>query len=98
MATEVKVYGPGGRRSEATVAMVEELARRLDIAVTVERVSSPMEIARAGVVSTPGLSVDGCLMHSGSLPDADKLAGWLKGVRRRAAQDAVTWQTGPPTT
>ncbi len=77
--TVVKVYGPGCRRSEATVAMVEELARRLGISVTVERVTSPMEIARAGVTSTPGVSVDGRLLHSGSLPDGESLAGWLRG-------------------
>lgn len=77
--TVVKVYGPGCRRSEATAAMVEELARRLQLSVTVERVTNPMEIARAGVVSTPGLAVDGELLHSGSLPDGKNLANWLRG-------------------
>jgi Thioredoxin domain len=79
MTTEVKVYGPGCRRCQATAAMVEELARRLEISVTIERVTSPMEIARAGVISTPGLSVDGRLLHSGGLPDGESLANWRRG-------------------
>jgi predicted thioredoxin/glutaredoxin len=36
-------------------------------------------IARAGVMSTPGISVDGKLVHAGGLPDPEKLAGWLQG-------------------
>ena len=31
----------------------------------------------AGVMSTPGISVDGKLVHAGGLPDAAKLEGWL---------------------
>ncbi|WP_424931507.1 thioredoxin family protein [Amaricoccus macauensis] len=77
--TIVKVYGSDCRRSEAAAAMVEEVARRSGVDVTVERVTSPMEIARAGVVSLPGISVDGNLMHSGSLPDGDLIARWLTG-------------------
>jgi small redox-active disulfide protein 2 len=78
--TEVKVYGPGCRRCDAIAAMVEETARRLEVDVTLERVTSPMEIARAGVYSTPGLAVNGRLMHMGGLPDAGQLAEWLKTV------------------
>jgi hypothetical protein len=31
----------------------------------------------AGVISTPGIAVDGRLVHAGGLPDAAKLDGWL---------------------
>ena len=31
----------------------------------------------AGVMSTPGISVDGKLVHAGGLPDVAKLDGWL---------------------
>ena len=36
------------------------------------------EIAKAGVMSTPGIGIDGKLVHAGGLPDADKLETWLK--------------------
>jgi len=29
------------------------------------------------VMSTPGIAIDGKLVHAGGLPDASKLAGWL---------------------
>lgn len=75
----VKVYGPGCKRCEATEAMVKDAAARLGIEVDVEKVSDPRSIAMAGVMSTPGISVDGRLVHAGGLPDADKLESWLSG-------------------
>lgn len=74
----VKVYGPGCKRCEATETMVREAAARLGIDVEVEKVSDAKSIAMAGVMSTPGLSVDGKLVHAGGLPDAGKLEGWLR--------------------
>ncbi|MBW4985923.1 TM0996/MTH895 family glutaredoxin-like protein [Mameliella sp. CS4] len=74
----VKVYGPGCKRCEATETMVKETASRLGIDVTVEKVTDAKSIAMAGVMSTPGISVDGKLVHAGGLPDAAKLEGWLR--------------------
>lgn len=73
----VKVYGPGCKRCEATEAMVKQAASKLGIEVAVEKVTDAKSIAMAGVMSTPGLSVDGKLVHAGGLPDEAKLEGWL---------------------
>ena len=73
----VKVYGPGCKRCDTAAAMVTEAAARLGIAVEVEKVTDAPSIAMAGVMSTPGISVDGKLVHAGGLPDAAKLEGWL---------------------
>ena len=74
----VTVYGPGCKRCEATEKMVKDAAAKLGLAVEVEKVTDAKSIAMAGVMSTPGLSVDGKLVHAGGLPDAGKLDGWLK--------------------
>jgi small redox-active disulfide protein 2 len=73
----VKVYGPGCKRCETTEAMVKEAAAKLGIEAQVEKVTDPREIAMAGVMSTPGISIDGKLVHAGGLPDGGKLEGWL---------------------
>lgn len=73
----VKVYGPGCKRCEATEQMVRETARKLGIEVDLEKVTDPKSIAMAGVMSTPGLMVDGKLVHTGGLPDSAKLGAWL---------------------
>ncbi|MEB8389362.1 thioredoxin family protein [Rhodobacteraceae bacterium KMM 6894] len=73
----VKIYGPGCKRCEATETMVKAAAAKLGVDVTVEKVSDAKSIAMAGVMSTPGISVDGKLVHAGGLPDTAKLEGWL---------------------
>ena len=73
----VKVYGPGCKRCETTETMVRDAAAKLGIAVDVEKVTDPRSIAMAGVMSTPGIAVDGKLVHAGGLPDAAKLEAWL---------------------
>ncbi len=75
----VKVYGPGCKRCEATAEMVKAAAAKLGLDVEVEKVTDPRAIVEAGVMSTPGVAIDGRLVHAGGLPDAAKLAGWLAG-------------------
>ena len=73
----IKVYGPGCTRCDTAERMVREAAAKLGVEVEIEKVSDPRAIAMAGVMSTPGVSVDGKLVHAGGLPDAAKLERWL---------------------
>jgi small redox-active disulfide protein 2 len=73
----VKVYGPGCARCATTEQMIKDAAARLGVEVEVEKVTDARSIAMAGVMSTPGVSVDGKLVHAGGLPDTGKLEGWL---------------------
>lgn len=73
----VKVYGPGCARCATTEQMVKDAAIRLGVEVTVEKITDAKSIAMAGVMSTPGISVDGKLVHAGGLPDAAKLEAWI---------------------
>lgn len=73
----VKVYGPGCKRCEATEQMVRDAAAKLGVEVEVEKITDQKSIAIAGVMSTPGVAVDGTLVHTGGVPDKAKLEGWL---------------------
>ncbi|MBU2487190.1 MAG: thioredoxin family protein [Alphaproteobacteria bacterium] len=73
----VKVYGPGCKRCETTEKMIKDAASRLGVEVAVEKITDARSIAMAGVMSTPGIAVDGKLVHAGGLPDEGKLDGWL---------------------
>jgi Thioredoxin domain len=74
---DVKVLGSGCRRCIATAAMIEAEAARLGVAITVEKVTDHAAIAGYGVMSTPGVVIDGKLVHAGGLPRAEDLARWL---------------------
>lgn len=73
----IKVYGPGCARCETVEQMVKDAATKLGIEVEVEKITEPRQIAMAGVMSTPGISIDGKLVHAGGLPDKTKLEGWV---------------------
>ena len=73
----VKVLGPGCKRCVATAEMVQAQADRLGVPVTIEKVTDYAAIAGYGIVSTPGIVIDGKVVHAGGLPKADDLAKWL---------------------
>ena len=75
----VIVYGPGCKRCETAEQMVRDTAARLGVDVAVEQVSDAKAMALAGVMSTPGIAVDGKLVHTGGLPDQSRLDGWIAG-------------------
>lgn len=74
---DVKVLGPGCKRCETTADMVRAEAERLGVPVRVEKVTDYAAIAGYGIASTPGIVIDGKVVHAGGLPKADDLARWL---------------------
>jgi len=74
---EIKVLGSGCQRCIATATMIEAEAARLGIRVMLEKVTDYAAIAGYGAMSTPGVVIDGKLVHAGGLPRAEDLARWL---------------------
>ena len=75
---DVKVLGPGCKRCETTETMVKAAAARLGVDVRVEKVTDYAEIAKFGIASTPGIVIDGKVVHAGGLPKEDALEKWLQ--------------------
>ena len=74
---QIKVLGPGCKRCAATVDMVQAEADRLGIPVAIEKVTDYAAIAGYGIASTPGVVIDGKVVHAGGLPKPDDLTRWL---------------------
>ena len=75
---DVKVLGPGCKRCVETADMVQAQADKLGVPVTIEKVTDYAAIAGYGIVATPGIVIDGKVVHAGGLPDPEALAKWLK--------------------
>ena len=75
---DVKVLGPGCARCNTTVEMVKAEAEKAGVAVTVEKITDYAAIASYGIASTPGIVIDGKVVHAGGLPKAEDLQKWLK--------------------
>jgi len=73
----VKVLGPGCKRCVATTEMVQAQADRIGVPVTIDKVTDYAAIAGYGIVSTPGIIIDGKIVHTGGLPKAEDVARWL---------------------
>ena len=74
---DIKVLGPGCARCTTTAEMVQKEADKLGIPVKVEKVTYYAAIAGYGIASTPGIVIDGKVVHAGGLPKLEDLARWL---------------------
>jgi small redox-active disulfide protein 2 len=77
---EIKVLGPGcancHKMEETAIAAVKELG----IDAKVEKITDIGQIARHGILSTPGLIVNGKIKHSGKpLPSLEKVKEMIQG-------------------
>jgi small redox-active disulfide protein 2 len=73
----VKVLGTGCRNCQVTYRLIEEVARARGVGIELEKVEKIDEIMRLGVLITPGVIVDGRIVHSGGVPDRKKVESWL---------------------
>jgi len=74
----VKVLGPGCKRCDAVEGMVKTAASALALDITIEKISDYARIAGYGIASTPGIVIDGKVVHAGGLPKEDDLMRWLQ--------------------
>jgi len=74
---DIKVLGTGCANCRNTVKLIEEVAAEKGVAVTLSKVEDLPEIMKYGVMSTPGVVIDGKVVHAGGVPDRAKIAGWF---------------------
>ena len=74
---EVKVLGTGCANCRSTIALIEQVAQAKGTPVTVEKVQELRDIMSYGVMSTPGVVIDGKVVHAGGVPSRDKIEQWL---------------------
>ena len=73
----IKVLGTGCANCKTTLKLIEAAAAAKGVAVQLEKVEDIQAIMAYGVMSTPGVVVDGKVVHTGGIPGRDKIDGWL---------------------
>ena len=73
----IKVLGTGCANCKTTLKLIGEVAAAKGIAVQLEKVEDIKDIMAYGVMSTPGVVIDGKVVHAGGIPGRDKIDGWL---------------------
>ena len=73
----IKVLGTGCANCQNTLKLIEEVAKARNVEVQLEKVEDLQQIMRYGVMSTPGVVIDGKVVHAGGVPARAKVEGWL---------------------
>lgn len=77
---DIKVLGTGCANCRNTIALIEQVAREKGVSVTLGKVEELREIMGYGVMSTPGVVIDGKVVHAGGVPGRAKVEQWLAGA------------------
>jgi small redox-active disulfide protein 2 len=74
----IKVYGSGCANCKKLEQMCYNALQELQIDASVEKVIDLQEIMKTGILSTPGLEINGKMISSGTLPTQSTLAHWIQ--------------------
>ncbi len=83
MPVKVQVLGVGCTRCSALYDEAEAAIAEAGVEAELEKVVDLEAIASFGVVTMPGLVIDGEVRSAGAIPKAKKIAKWLRSTRAR---------------
>ena len=73
----VKVLGSGCANCRTTVALIEQVAQAKGVPIQLEKVEDMQAIVSHGVMRTPGVVIDGRVVHAGGVPSRDTIEQWF---------------------
>ena len=73
----VKVLGIGCANCKKTVKLLEEVALAKGVEIKLEKVEQIQDIASYRIMATPGVVIDGQVVHAGGVPSREKVASWF---------------------
>ena len=74
---EIKVLGTGCSNCKTTVKLVEEIAKEKGASIKLEKVEDIQDIMKFNILSTPGVVIDGVVVHAGGIPSREKVESWF---------------------
>lgn len=74
---DIKVLGSGCANCKTTIALIEQIAKEKGEEIKLDKVQDMQAIIGYGVMSTPGVVIDGKVVYAGGVPSRDKIAQWL---------------------
>ena len=92
----IKILGTGCPNCQRLEALVREVAATSQLEPEVDKVTEIPDIMAYGVMSTPGLVIDGELKAAGRIPSKGEIEAWLHAAAApndagSSGQNAVGW-------
>ena len=76
---KIQILGTGCKKCNDLTANAEKAAETAGIEYTIEKVTQLNDIMAFGVMTTPGLVIDGKVVSQGKTLSADQISTHLKG-------------------
>jgi small redox-active disulfide protein 2 len=76
----IKVLGSGCQNCLNLEKLCREVITENNIEAEIEKVTDYKDIMSYGIMSTPGLVINGKVVHSGKLPNKSTLTHWLQNI------------------
>ncbi len=73
----IEVLGPGCNNCQKLEANAREAVAQAGVEAEIVKITDYAEIASRGVMSTPGLVIDGKVVSTGKIPTSWTIAAWL---------------------
>jgi small redox-active disulfide protein 2 len=73
----IKVLGTGCANCQNTLKLIDDVARAKGVAVQLEKIEDLQQIMIHGVMSTPGVVINGKVVHAGGVPTRAKVESWF---------------------
>lgn len=73
----IKVLGVGCSNCKATIKLIDTVAQEKGAEIQLEKVEDIQAIMSYGIMSTPGVVIDGHVVHAGGVPSRQKVEAWL---------------------
>jgi len=74
----IKVLGSGCSNCKTTMQLIDDIAREEGVEIELEKVEDIADIMGYGVMSTPGVVIDGNVVHAGGIPSKSAVREWLE--------------------
>jgi small redox-active disulfide protein 2 len=74
---DIKVLGSGCANCKNTVALIERVAQEKGVEISLQKVEDIRDIMSYGIMSTPGVAIDGKVVHAGGVPAREKVEQWF---------------------
>ena len=74
----IKIMGPGCPNCQKVAELVQSSVEELGVDAQVEKITDFQEIAKAGVLSTPAVVINGNVKCVGKVPSKNEILSWLR--------------------
>ena len=73
----ITIYGPGCARCHETERRVRHVIEQSGVEASVRKASDITGLAKAGILTTPAVMIEGQVKSSGRIPSEDEIRSWI---------------------